>query len=80
MRNRNIVGYFRVAVNGKRYDVSYTRSEQGDALSALNDGKVPRLLISIDNKIVCYYDEGWKLLPVDAEAQKVKDIALDRLA
>lgn len=59
-----------------RSEISPTYSQPRNAYG-INGGRISKLMIKIDGKIVCNYDRGWDIHPTCKEAEMALCILLE---
>ena len=72
-------GQWREAIienKGKEYKVTFKQFDEGSKFG-INNGRISKLTITIDKKILANYDRDWDIEPTDEETKAVLEILLD---
>lgn len=62
-------------VNGKTYRYWIKQYDTG-SVYGIDGGRISKLMIKRGSKIVCNYERGWDIEPIDAEAEEALNMIL----
>ena len=62
-------------INGKVYRYWIKQYDTG-SVYGINDGRISKLMIKLEGKIVCSYERGWDIRPTDDEAKEALNMIL----
>ena len=64
-----------VEYKGKEYKVTFKQFEEGSEFG-INNGRISKLSIKVDNKVIANYERGWDIEPT-GEAKAILEEVLD---
>lgn len=65
------------SVCGKPTAIHYwVKHYQNPSKYGINNGRISKLMLKIDGKIVCNYDRGWDIRPTNTAAEAALEILL----
>lgn len=76
MWSEGIIG-IPASVDGKPIAVLYwVKHYKNPSIFGINNGRISKLMLKIENQIVCNYDRGWDVYPTCKAAEAALEILL----